>query len=385
MLRLVAACCQPSVDAGSVAAEVAALGTGAHDAVVDVAIRHRVAGLVVRALREAGVALGPDAAARLEAASAKAGRQALLQARETVLIQTLFDDADLPSVFFKGAALAAAVWGDLGLKHAKDIDVLIATADVERALALLAARGYAPVRDIGLADGRLHRHIAYFKDLTVVQASSGLAIELHWRLFQNTRLLPGVGLASPRVDVALAGRPVRTFADAPLYAYLCAHGGLSGWFRLKWLADVHALIVATGRSPQALHAEAAKLGAGRSSALALLLCQAWLGLALEPGFARRLARDPVVRLLASNARGSLMHGEARQEIADYSPRWWRIYFAALILKPDPLYALQQVVLYARPLDSLMQTGLPRPLHFLLYLARVPAWVWGRLTRRPSPA
>ena len=43
-----------------------------------------------------------------------------------------------------------------------------------------------------------------------------------------------------------------TLADEPLYAYLCVHGASSAWFRLKWIADLNALLA--GRTAEEIAA-----------------------------------------------------------------------------------------------------------------------------------
>ena len=49
-------------------------------------------------------------------------------------------------------------------------------------------------------------------------------------------------MANSRV-VPLAGtRGLRTLGEEDLFAYLCMHGALHWWHRLKWLADINALL-----------------------------------------------------------------------------------------------------------------------------------------------
>ena len=46
-------------------------------------------------------------------------------AAETVRLQRLFDEAGLPLLILKGASLAMLAYGNLGMRSAKDIDLLI--------------------------------------------------------------------------------------------------------------------------------------------------------------------------------------------------------------------------------------------------------------------
>jgi hypothetical protein len=95
-------------------------------------------------------------------------------------------------------------------------------------------------------------------------------------LTDSPALIPAIGMASPRRDVAVAGRIVSTLSDAPQFAYLCAHGASSAWFRLKWLADLHAFILANGtHCVDDWHVSAVQAGAGRTSEVALRLLRNW--------------------------------------------------------------------------------------------------------------
>ena len=63
-------------------------------------------------------------------------------AAEAVRLQRLFDDAGLPVLFLKGASLAAVAYGNLGLRSAKDIDLLVSPETLVPATALIVRAGY---------------------------------------------------------------------------------------------------------------------------------------------------------------------------------------------------------------------------------------------------
>ena len=51
---------------------------------------------------------------------------------KSLRLQRLFDDADLPVLFVKGAALAMLAFGNLGLRSGQDIDLLVPTRRCRR-------------------------------------------------------------------------------------------------------------------------------------------------------------------------------------------------------------------------------------------------------------
>ena len=117
------------------------------------------------------------------------------------------------------------------------------------------------------------------KDLGFVHEATGLRIELHWRLFLNPHAMAETSIMAASRVVPLAGAAgLRTLGEEDLFAYLCMHGALHWWNRLKWLADINALLAATPeRDVERLIRAAEARGAGRAAAQALLLCRRLLG------------------------------------------------------------------------------------------------------------
>lgn len=372
-LQLVAACCVWPQDGTRIrmAARLDPEGTD----VVAAARRHRVAGLVARGLALAGISLGPEADETLAADVTADTRRSLAQAGETVRLQRLLDSRGFDNLVFKGAVLAAASYGDVGIKRAKDIDLLIEEADVAAVIALLASEGYVPAHPRFGEPEWLKRYVKHYKDLPVIHRVSGIVVEVHWRLFYNPQLFPDVSLGDDFDVVPMGGVPVRTFPREVLYGYLCVHGSVHGWSRLKWAAELQSLLArGDSASPEDLHAVACRRGLDRVSAVFLLLAHRRLDLNLRPTFVRRLRKSPIVRLLLAIAERNLTAGGGSGEITDHSPGWWFTLLSRPLARRGPGYFFGDVKLIATPVGALMDTNLPAPLHGLLWLVRAPAWL-----------
>lgn len=74
-----------------------------------------------------------------------------------------------------------------------------------------------------------------------MHGASGIIVELHWRLTNNPRLLPPEAARS-RQKIVLGDFAGVTLGPDDLLLYLSVRGAKHHWFRLKWLADVHALL-----------------------------------------------------------------------------------------------------------------------------------------------
>ena len=203
-------------------------------------------------------------------------------------------------IFVKGTTLSVLAYGAIGVKSAKDIDLLAPHEDFLRACQVLTSLGYERrTPEPELSDAQFRRFMRHSHEAMFVHPGLGMVVDIHPSLVENPLLLPDLGLASPRQTVRISdGIELPTLALGPLFSYLCVHGAIHHWKRLKWLADVAALIGSDTAEIESLYREAVALGAGRCPAVALLLCHELLGTPLSPGFHEELKRDlNVTRLL----------------------------------------------------------------------------------------
>ena len=313
---LAAACCRWPPSAARDAAVRAAAARPINWAFFRrVVARQRVEGLVHDALGRAAVGPPVDVAEPLAAAAGAVARENLLFAAESHRLRKLLDSAGVPFVFVKGATLAILAYGTLALKRAIDIDIAVAPEAQTKAFAVLRGTGYRCSEPGEEADDAAilawtarHKHSAWRRGCVMV--------ELHAALVDSPDMLEGVTLASPRQDVPVTGGiTLPTFATDELFAYLCVHGATHAWSRLKWLADVNALLaVRAGNELERLHARSLELGAGRASGQALLLCRELFGLDVPSRLEAELRRDAGTRHLVSVALESLVRGGADAEL-----------------------------------------------------------------------
>ena len=288
------------------------------DLVGRIARRHRVEGLVWNALREAGAAVPEEAGERLQAAAGRITRQNLALTAESLRLTELLDRAEVRHLFVKGISLGVLAYGSISPKMGWDIDLLVPPSSIGAAADLLDSAGYRLLLPRGpRGRERLELWHLHWKE-SVWEKPGGPTVELHSRLNDNILLLPDTGLDSPsqRVEVT-KGRFLATLRTDELFAYLCVHGASSAWFRLKWIADVGALI---GGCPpdeiERLYRRAGQLGAGRAPALALLLCERLFATPLPPELAAELRSDRVNRWLLAIALRKLAGRTMTAELED---------------------------------------------------------------------
>ncbi len=166
------------------------------------------------------------------------------------------------------------------MRDAGDIDLLVAERDIFRAGEILRAQGYVRLDpQARLTRRRLRSYVAHQKDFSYSHPLSDLIIDLHWRLFRNPFLPANAGLTDVGEDwVDLGSERIATLPAPRLLLYLCVHGALDGWLRLKWLTDIGALMHAM--TPEQLASTvnmATEQQAFTQFSAAVFLCQELLG------------------------------------------------------------------------------------------------------------
>ena len=296
---LAVACCRwpPSEDRNA-AIRAAAASVRDWNSFLRLVTRHRMVRLVHEALRAAGIELQPTAAGELAARVQRSVRRNLFLGVETVRLQGVFETAGIPLIVLKGTALAQLAYGSSTMKQTRDVDLLVPPDQAEVALQILEREGYllqAPAQH--LRQSQRHTLVRFGREVELRHRRNKVQVELQWHATDNPLLLRGVDAHSPAQSVALPGGNVRTLAMDDLFAYLCVHGARHAWSRLKWLADVNALLKADDVDIGSLYRHAEHIGAGLCAGQTLLLCQRL--------FALRLPGGPCGRDFIGSARGEI--------------------------------------------------------------------------------
>jgi hypothetical protein len=380
-LRLMAACCRrPPSPARDAAVRAAAAVPIDWDGFGRLVARHRVEGLVHDGLSGAGIEAPGGLGVRLAAEASAIARRNLAFAAECLRLDRLLEQAGLDRLFLKGVTLNMLAYDTLALKQAVDIDLLVDPARYRAAAETLVAAGYAcfipgpdPDLDAIVAWAKAHKHSNW-------TSPGGVHLEMHSLLVDNPILLPGIGVGSPRQTVEIMpGRSLPTLGPDELFAYLCAHGAAHGWARLKWLADVAALLSDEEEAEiERLHARSVELGGGRSAGQALLLCDLLFGLALPPRLKRALEGDRAVRLLVRVALRNATLGGLGRELDEMVLGTAGIHLSYLLLDRGARFKLRQL---RRTLLGAPSEGAPLVKRVLRPLAFAPRWLLRRARDR----
>ncbi|MBI3677522.1 MAG: nucleotidyltransferase family protein [Proteobacteria bacterium] len=381
--RLLTACLiWPHDEACAQGVRQAAADVGDWSLFARMARRHRIAGLVQDALRRAGVEPAPDAAADLVQQAGVIARRNLASVAESTRLRRLFEKAGIDVLFLKGVALGMQIYSSPTPRHSKDIDLLVTREKVVEACDLLARNGYRrvlPRKDSSEAEMAL-----WFRDHKDFVLHGAFEIELHWRLFNNDAVLGHFDRKAAGVPVVLGdGLSLETFDRELQFVYLCAHGARDAWFRLKWLADIRALLARTDAAEiERLYRRAQALRAGRAAAQALLLCERLLRLPLPAALKNELEDDWRVRWLVRIAVQSLA-GDAEREPVEMPFGTTRIELSRWLLGQGFAYWGQEARLTLGWRDP-KAAKLPWLLRMLYPFWRPVRWLYSQAFRKSDP-
>lgn len=276
----------------------------------------------------------------------------------------------------KGLPLAQLVYGSCASKQTRDIDLLVPPERAEAALQILEREGYElrpPAERLGKAQRRAVLH--YGREVELRHRDSKMVVELQWRVTNNPLLLQGIDAHSATQIVALSdGSSVRTLAQGDLFAHLCVHGAVHTWARLKWLADLNALIAAKDADIARLYRHAQSRGAGLCAGQALLLCQRLFELELPPALEAELQGSRRILKLVKIALHAMTRPYAKKDgVTAVSAN---VYTQFLLGQGWAFYAAQCRIASVGILD-IATLPLPPALHLLYPVLRLPLWLWRR--------
>lgn len=177
---------------------------------------------------------------------AVANSQSMLHlAGKQLRVYKLFKEHGIPVAIFKGALLAQMAYGEMSLRQAGDIDMLIHGRDFAQARMLLESLGYEMTPR--LTSAQLTSHRSNHCEIQFMRDEWFTVIDLHWDLAPRSFVF---GLKADEVmsrlqTVSLAGSSVETFGAEDLLLYQAMHGAKHLWRRLEWISSLAESVRAT--------------------------------------------------------------------------------------------------------------------------------------------
>ena len=153
-------------------------------------------------------------------------------------VYKLFKENNVPVALFKGPLLAQMAYGEISLRQAGDIDLLIVRQDFDRARCLLESLGYEMYPR--LTPAQLASHLSNHCEIQFMRDEWFTVVDLHWELAPRSFVfkVKAEEVMSRLQCVSLAGTTVETFSAEDLVLYQAMHGAKHLWRRLEWISSL---------------------------------------------------------------------------------------------------------------------------------------------------
>jgi hypothetical protein len=167
--------------------------------------------------------------------------QAAMQEMGSLLAE--LHQAGVSTLVLKGAALATQYYPAAGARPMDDIDVLVPTAEAERAIDRLKALGWTPAL---LSIHPKHQFTA--RQATPMRSQYGRVFDLHWHvLWESCHAQADDGFWEHSVRIEMGGTTTRALGSADQLLHVCVHG--ARWTPLppiRWVADALQVVRQAG-------------------------------------------------------------------------------------------------------------------------------------------
>ena len=302
---------------------------------------------------------------RLKQASVANSQAVLHLVGKQLRVYKLFKENNIPVALFKGPLLAQMAYGELSLRQAGDIDLLIHRHDFAHARALLESLGYR--MHPKLTPAQLDSHLAFHCELPFVRDDWFTVVDLHWQLAPRSFVfrVTAEEIMSRLQTVSFAGTEVQTFSNEDLVLYQSMHGAKHLWRRLEWITALAETVrAAPAISWETIVDRAAQACATRMLALGLRLVQLFSDVSVPSRVLAAVDRDNSMQRMATEIREQIFITYGPADSAETNLYNLRI----MDRKRDALLSALRAI-FIPTLPDWQALALPAPLHSLYYAFR----------------
>jgi len=160
-------------------------------------------------------------------------------------VYKLFKEHAIPVALFKGPLLAQMAYGEMSLRQAGDMDVLITRQHFDQARLLLESLGYHMCPE--LTAPQLGSHLKNHCEIPFMRDEWFTVVDLHWELAPRSFVfrVKADEVMSRLQSVSLAGTLVETFGAEDSVLYQAMHGAKHLWRRFEWITSLAETLRAT--------------------------------------------------------------------------------------------------------------------------------------------
>jgi hypothetical protein len=279
-------------------------------------------------------------------------------------VYKLFKENDFPVALFKGPLLAQMAYGEISLRQAGDIDLLIERRHFDRARSLLESLGYEMFPR--LTPAQLGSHLNNHCEIQFMRDEWFTVVDLHWELAPRSFVfkVKAEEVMSRLQPVSLAGTTVETFSDEDLVLYQAMHGAKHLWRRLEWITSLAESIRSSPLNWDTVVERAARARAARMLGLGLRLVGNFSDVRIPAHVLGAVDGDRAMQQMARSIRTQLFTTYGAAESTETNLYNLRV----MDRKRDALLSALRAI-FVPTLPDWQALALPAPLHSLYYAYR----------------
>jgi hypothetical protein len=332
---------------------------------LDLADRHGTQPLLCQALVDIQDAVPPAELSVLKRRYQINLHKALFLSRELIRIMEHLSALGIEVMPYKGVALAELAYGDIALRHAGDIDLLIRPQDFPRIRDAVRKLGYTPHLAFSEAEERAYLKSGY--ECAFDGAAGPNLLEVQWAIQPSFYAVDFDmdTLFQRGVEITVAGHPMKTLSSEDLILVLSAHATKHVWGRLIWLCDIARIMALPALDWTWIASQAKALGIVRILRVTMLLANRVLGSTIPPAAQESVPEDSRALVLVDEIQTHIAN-EAAFNVESLA--YFRLMMRLRERPPDRLRFLQRLALTPGP-SEWQAVRLPAPLFPLYRLVR----------------
>lgn len=335
----------------------------------DLADRHGVLPLLYQCLSASAELIPADAMRILRVSYETNLHKAMLLSLELIRIYDRLAERGIEVLAYKGVALAEAIYGDIALRRAGDIDLLVHACDFPRIRDAVGELGYSPHLQMSQPQERAYLKSGYER---AFDGSAGPnLLEVQWALQPRFYAVDFdmEGLFRRAVTIAVGGRLMKTLSAEDSFIVLSLHAAKHVWGRLIWLCDLARIMGLPDLDWAAIAAQAKKLRITRILRVGMLLANRIVVAPIPAAADASLPQDAAAEKLAEEVQPLVTTNFNTESFA-----YFRLMLRLREHKSDRVRFLHRLIFTPGPgeWDTVSLPAALSPLYRLVRLSRLTA-------------
>lgn len=285
------------------------------ESLILLANEHRVIKTISELIEKKTIQISALAAKEIHSLNKKASTRMLAFTAEIAFISNKLNKVSITSIPLKGPIAAKQIYNDFTAKNSRDIDFLIHQNQLDNAILILENNGYTCTYHYQSLNSKQQQVFQKQNNqLIFVHVKKNIKLEIHWKLFANSYLLPidFDKLLKDGSKIELGKELIPCLSKEHLLFYLCVHGAKHHWSLLYWLLELATLVKNEKYNWEDTLKNAISHGIERPFVQGMLLVQQLFDVPISDKIISYSKKDPQIQKLVDIATTTIFLSDPNQ-------------------------------------------------------------------------